>query len=311
MTATVTIMDGGMGSALRMRFPEKLTRDPLWSARLLTTPEGMTEVQKLHEEYIDAGAEYITTNNYACVPLYLDTTKEFSCVELTHRAVNLARAAVDKKGAGSVILSLPPLRQSYSPEVTPLEEAHAFYNQIVREVSHKVDLIMAETVSATANAQAPCEVAEKEGRPLLLSFTVNDLNNGSLRSGECISDAVRFLDEKRLKHKGILINCSTPHATTPALAKLLESDHQAEIVGCYPNSFKPIPADWNHHKDGPPKPDDLAIPEFVGSCKKWYAMGKEHAARRGTNINFFVGGCCGILPQHIQALSSAFCLGSA
>ena len=58
------IGDGGMGSELRFRGVEVPSHiESIWSAlALIDNPE---VIKQIHLDYIEAGSEYITVNNYA------------------------------------------------------------------------------------------------------------------------------------------------------------------------------------------------------------------------------------------------------
>ncbi|GAM61183.1 homocysteine S-methyltransferase [Vibrio ishigakensis] len=60
----VTILDGGMGRELK-RIGAPFSQ-PLWSAQALI--ESPKHVAQAHLGFIEAGAEIITVNSYACVP---------------------------------------------------------------------------------------------------------------------------------------------------------------------------------------------------------------------------------------------------
>ncbi len=61
------ILDGGLGRELARRGAP--FRQPEWSAlALIEAPETVKEV---HLDFINAGAEVITTNNYAVVPFHI------------------------------------------------------------------------------------------------------------------------------------------------------------------------------------------------------------------------------------------------
>jgi S-methylmethionine-dependent homocysteine/selenocysteine methylase len=63
----VTVLDGGMGrELLRIGAP---FRQPEWSALALF--DGPDWVVQAHTNFIEAGAEVITTNSYAVVPFHI------------------------------------------------------------------------------------------------------------------------------------------------------------------------------------------------------------------------------------------------
>lgn len=64
---SITVLDGGMSREL-MRLGAEL-RQPEWSAlALMESPE---IVRRVHEEFIAAGADVVTTNTYALVPFHI------------------------------------------------------------------------------------------------------------------------------------------------------------------------------------------------------------------------------------------------
>ena len=67
MSHELQILDGSMGEELIKR---GLTpRTGLWSARaLIDHPDAVVQV---HKEYIEGGANVITTNSYSTIPSYL------------------------------------------------------------------------------------------------------------------------------------------------------------------------------------------------------------------------------------------------
>lgn len=64
---SITILDGGMSREL-VRLGAEL-RQPEWSALALMESPGI--VRRVHDEFIAAGADVITTNSYALVPFHI------------------------------------------------------------------------------------------------------------------------------------------------------------------------------------------------------------------------------------------------
>ena len=88
----ITILDGGTAKELR-RIGAPF-RQPEWSAlALMEAPERVVEV---HRNFIEAGAQVVTTNNYAVVPYHLgeDVVGE-RLAELCDLAGALARQAAE------------------------------------------------------------------------------------------------------------------------------------------------------------------------------------------------------------------------
>jgi S-methylmethionine-dependent homocysteine/selenocysteine methylase len=86
-----------------------------------------------------------------------------------------------------------------------------------------------------------------------------------------------------------LFNCTDPQAITRGLLEL--ADLTDKPIGAYPNSFH-VPEGWTLDNDIPVERRDLHEHEFVDLAGKWFDIGAT-----------IVGGCCGIGPGHIGALS--------
>ena len=84
----VVLLDGAMGTELFRRGVS--TRLPIWSAQALI--ENPQMVRQIHEDYIHAGAEIITTNTFRTTTRALNKKGLGSrAKELTELAVSLAK----------------------------------------------------------------------------------------------------------------------------------------------------------------------------------------------------------------------------
>ena len=146
------VMDGSMGNELLARRSDLITG--LWSAQyLIDAPE---LVKEIHLDYINAGADLIITNTYSTIPSYLSKQKaEDKMPELIHLAGKLAREAVeDSKKKVTVAGSLPPLEESYRPDlVIDREEAVPIYETLIKELTPYVDIFICETMSSIKEMQ--------------------------------------------------------------------------------------------------------------------------------------------------------------
>lgn len=87
------ILDGGLGRELARRGAP--FRQPEWSAlALIEAPETVKEV---HLDFINAGSEVITTNNYAVVPFHIGQERfETDGVRLIQVAIEQAKMQLKK-----------------------------------------------------------------------------------------------------------------------------------------------------------------------------------------------------------------------
>jgi S-methylmethionine-dependent homocysteine/selenocysteine methylase len=283
----ITILDGGMGRELQMLGAP--FRQPEWSA--LALMEGPEFVTRAHERFVTAGAKVISTNSYAVVPFHIGEAR-FAArgVELAGLAGKLARDVADQHGV-TVAGSLPPVLGSYRPDLFEVEAARKILSILIEGLSPFADIWLAETLSTLGEAKLVGELLASDGRPLWLSFTLNDEGSAMLRSGESIEAAVALARE--LEAKALLFNCSAPEVMEDAVqrAKAALNDDPIQI-GVYANGFAHSEEEVDANAGLRQIRADLDPPRYLGWAKQWAAAGAT-----------MVGGCCGIGPDHIAALA--------
>jgi S-methylmethionine-dependent homocysteine/selenocysteine methylase len=282
------LLDGGMGQELINR--NASGQGVLWSAKaLFDHPEA---VQAVHEDYIRAGADIITANSYACIrnnfePLGL----EHRLAEMNRLAAELAQRARDTVCKDTLIAgSLGPQKGSYRPDlVGGYEDTEALYAEQAEWLSDGVDFFICETMSCMTEARAAVTAALSTGKPVWLSWSIDDRGASCLRSGESIESA--WLDISTLGVDAVLLNCSPPEAIGKVLPDLVRICDRP--VGAYANAFTPIPEKWDFHGDEsiPPPRKDVTPAAYAEHARGWLASGAQ-----------IIGGCCEVGPAHITAL---------
>lgn len=299
-------------------------------------------VAEAHREFIAAGATVIITNNYAVVPRTLALADgRFGDADLERLTQAAARIAVEAANSAAVLPDtteptskgsrrivrvaggLPPLRESYRFDQVPVEgelaEVEASYRRIATALlDGGVQILIAETMSCAREAVAAVRAAvdvrstrwvdkgftdtskhDSTALPeLWVAFTLSEDKVGTLRSGELVVDAIGALSKAGLLTRldAVLFNCSYPESVSAALplaVSALESHAPGKAfrVGGYANGFVSALGDGNG-SDYDVKCTPEAYAETVAT--KWVEA-------CGATI---VGGCCGIFPEHIAALSS-------
>jgi len=283
-TNAVLLLDGGMGQEL---FRRGLARsDRLWGARaLIDEPD---TVREIHGAYLAAGADVITTNTYSTAPPGLERAglaDRFA--ELNETAGRLAVQARDAHGGDALIAgSLPPLGGSYRPDQVGDDLWMVDnYRRMAEALAPFVDVLLAETLSTSAEARAAASAAVSVARPIWIGWTVDA--DGLLLGGETVLEAV-----EGMKVHGVLANCAPPEAVSQAVVDVVASG--AERVGGYANGFAGIPEGWDVMSAGIDQlgeRDDLDPRAYADIVRTWLD--------KGANV---VGGCCQIGPGHIAAL---------
>jgi len=284
----ITLLDGGMGQELLKRSSKDIT--PLWSTQVMIDEPDI--VRDVHIDYIFAGARVITLNAYTMTPERLTRDGQIEDFEkLQVAAINAAISAREAAGIPEVKIAgcLPPLVASYHAEVTPKYEAMLkSYSKIVAIQAPHVDVFLCETMSSIAEAKAALVAAKESGLPVWVSLTIEDNDQGLLRSGEALLDAVAMLDEFGADAK--LLNCSKPEAILASWSKM-KSDQG--LTGAYGNGFTSI--------------DSLKPGGTVKSMQSRTDLGPaayaEFAMEWVTNGAGLIGGCCEVGPAHIAELS--------
>ena len=282
------VMDGSMGNELLARRSDLVTG--LWSAQyLIDAPE---LVKEIHLDYINAGADLIITNTYSTIPSYLSKQKaEDKMSELIHLAGKLAREAVkDSKKKVTVAGSLPPLEESYRPDlVIDKEEAVPIYETLIKELTPYVDIFICETMSSIKEMQHVIQALQNldNEKPVWISWSLKEDKKNQLRSGESIKEA--FKASASIKPEAYLFNCTDPFAITEGLKELKELTQKP--IGGYPNVFN-VPDGWTLDNDVQVSVRDLSVEKFLEFAEEWRNLGAT-----------IIGGCCGIGPKFIKAVA--------
>ncbi len=294
MTGSITILDGSMGDELDRRRPPDVN-DPagLFSARaLINSPELVTEV---HNDYIDAGADIITTNTYSTIPSYLSRASlGDSYLKYTELAGQIAcSSAMDSRSTVLVAGSIPPLDESYRHDLVPHPSyALPVYRNIVTALDDYVDMFICETMSSSIEAENAITAIRSisgKSKQVWVSWTLSEHPGQGLRSGESIKEAYQAIES--LDADAFLFNCTAPEAITRGLKELTQLTKKP--IGGYPNRDS-VPEGWTIENDKEIKRYDLPLEAFQEYADNWRDIGAT-----------IIGGCCGIGPEYIDHLTKS------
>jgi S-methylmethionine-dependent homocysteine/selenocysteine methylase len=291
MPAAITLLDGAMGSELLLRgveVPDYITS--IWSAKaLIDAPDA---VLKIHEDYIEAGADVITSNNYAVTPPILSREGlESRFEELTKRAADLANQARDRMSSKvRVAGSMPPLETSYRPDLVGDDRVILeTYRRMAEALAPRVDILLCETMSSAREALAAATAAKETDREVWLSWTLQGDRPDHLPSGETVPEA--FQAVSHLEIDAYLVNCCGANFVSRVMKTL--SGLTARPVGGYAN-----PADVIPGAEGADRPEPaqvarnaLDVEAYVAAVARWIDAGAR-----------IVGGCCFTRPEHIARM---------
>ena len=298
MTSGITVLDGGMGKELeRIGAP---FRQPEWSAlALMEDPEW---VRQAHQNFVHAGAQVIITNTYAVVPFHIGQERfDERASELASLAARIAREVADAADRPITVAgSLPPLFGSYEPQNFRAAEAPALWKALIDAQVGSVDVWLAETVSSLAEYRTLAALLADRPEPFWASFTLDDnvpadadeSTWAQLRSGESIAEVAAAV---RGKVAAVLFNCSQPERFEAAIRELAAELADTDIViGAYSNAFDESEVDDGYAANEVllTSRQDLTPSVYSQIAQRWIDAGAT-----------MVGGCCGIRPDHIHALT--------
>lgn len=288
MAEKVILLDGGMGQEIVNRGGKGGYGE--WATAALYEDPDL--VRQIHADYIQAGADVITTNTYGTTRLRLRHVGiEDRLGELLRAAGQLASEARDHSASGDVRIatSVPPLEASYASEFTlSFAQTAGEFAELMDLLDPYVDIFLGETLSTIFEAQAFLEAAAGRGKSIWLSLTLQDHGSSNLRSGESLSAAIESFGNDA--PDALLINCCTPDSIASALPDLQASGMP---FGAYANGFVEIPDAWDEQGGVAQLATrtDLTPEVYAGEARKWIAGGAS-----------IVGGCCEVGPAHIARL---------
>lgn len=295
----IQILDGGMSRELiRLNAPFK---QPEWSAQALLEAPHM--VSQVHREFVEAGADILTTNSYALVPFHIGEDRFWTRgEELATLAGHLARTTADEEQSRSgrkilVAGSLPPVFGSYRPDLFQSDKVQSYLEILIRGLAPYVDVWLGETLSLIAEAEAVVSALGRQPKPVWISFNLNDGNEENkaarLRSGESVADAARKVLD--LGVDSVLFNCNRPELMESAIHEartVLKTQDRQIPIGVYANAFEPRPDEYAANENVAPTRSDLQGEVYARMARQW--------VRTGATI---IGGCCGIGVEHIRVLA--------
>lgn len=273
----IRIFDGGMGSMLI-----KLGHNPSQCPELADKEI----IRKIHKAYLDAGAEFITTNSFGATSIKLNKWGLADKVaEINKRAVDNCRN-LDKKnyyiagGLGPTGEFIEPYGNLKYEEMVEIftEQAKALNNA-------RVDLLLIETMSGLDELKAAIEACKNTSNllPIIPCMTFNkDTKGFHTIMGHTVESFVRLVDEENLDTIGT--NCSLDPSVMPELVKEIRK-YTAKPLLAQPNAGRP---QLINEKTVYKKIDNLET-----HIKK--------IIENGANV---VGGCCGTDPEYIQIVSN-------
>jgi len=277
---SILIADGAMGSLLHETVGAVRCFDELNT----TEPEA---VFRVHQAYIDAGAQIIETNTFGANRFKLEPLGLGEDVQrLNSRGVKIAREARESAAREVLIAgSIGPLGIGVQARHPEPDQIHAvFHEQALALEERGVDLFVLETFSYIEELLLAIDAIRSfSSLPIVAQLTYSE-------EGTIYGDISPLVAASMLKDKNVQVigaNCTLgPQSLLPILQELVNAGN-GNVSGM-PNAGFP-------KREG----DRIVYPK---SSPEYFAEFAREAGNIGIRI---LGGCCGTTPAHIRAMAEA------
>jgi 5-methyltetrahydrofolate--homocysteine methyltransferase len=307
----ILVLDGAMGTMIQQEKPDEAAyrgerfkdhpSDVGGNNELLTLTQP-DMIRKIHEDFLDAGADILGTNTFGANAIsQADYDMTDLVVEMNTESVRIARQAADAVATPEkprwVAGAIGPTNQtaSISPDVNDpgfrgvtFDDLARAYGEAARAlIEGGADLLLIETIFDTLNAKAALFAIDSladEGLtipPLMISGTITD-RSGRTLTGQ--TPEAFWVSMSHARPFSIGLNCALGAGEMRQHVRTLSEVADTRISG-YPNAG--LPNEMGGYDETPE--------ETSAHLGDWAESGL-------VNI---VGGCCGTTPDHIRAIAEA------
>ena len=284
------ILDGGMGAELEKNGAKM--DEKMWCGKCSVDHPDL--VRKIHEDYINAGADVITTNTYSTTPISMrQYGYEGSIEEFNKKSVQVAKEAIKNSNKDITLAgSVSTFGNFYKLGVKAM--IPGFDEQLKILSGEGVDLIILEAMSSQADiVETMLNCSTNVNIPVWLSVScvMDDQKNIMLGYNDTIDSDTHVYENfetsiinfKKLHNGPILVAHSDINITGQAI-QAAKKNYDG-IVGAYPNKGYYEKPHWRFV-------DDMTPTGYLNEVKSWIKNGAQ-----------IIGGCCGIGVDEIKAIS--------
>ena len=287
----IILLDGGTGSEIERQ--GVTMNDLAWCG--IAHMDNPVVVRKVHESYIEAGADIIIANTFSTAPHVISRLGlEDKIMEINQDAVKIAQQARENCGREvCVAASMSSIPAFDSIRIPTGNEFRAGYNRQAEILADTgADLIITEMMMDIDNASMVIEAANAVGIPVWTGFSisVND-DNMVTNFNDTQGFEIEHMSFNTMATKLLPLGCDAAgimhtrvaHIET-ALAELRELWDGP--VFAYAESGHFVAPSWKFE-------NIISTDDYLEYALKWIDKGVQ-----------IIGGCCGIGPEHIKVLKA-------
>ncbi len=268
--------DGAIGTLL---LEEGIPLERCFEELCVTEPD---RIEKIHQQYIGAGARVIETNTFGANAVRLERFGlEGRVTEINRAAAHIAATTARGKDV-YVAGSVGPLGISGDEaSARGIDRAHCFREQVSALLEGGAQLIFFETFMDFEEMEIAFRARKEIDKGLTIcSFACAP--EGRISSGMLLVDA--FAKLQALGARMVGVNCMNgPHG----MVQLLQRVPADYLLAAYPNAGYP-----KYHEG-----------RFIyHTAPDYFAQSAREMVAEGARL---IGGCCGTNPTHIAAIAAA------
>ena len=290
----ILLLDGGTGTELEKR---GVPMDPgAWCG--IAALDNADILEKIHTDYLDAGADIITTNTYSSSRLMLALSGHAeNFLEINKKTIGAAQKARECSSKKEILIAGSLSHRGALIEGTALphaqnrksfgqmENALTELGSVLREEG--CDFILLEMMYDPDKMKVAFSAAEKTGLPVWAGFSARQKKYGEplsfLPSADIpLRELLEILSQFDVDAAGFMHTQSD--AIQPSL-QILKENFTAPLFA-YPDSGYFKSPNWQFE-------DVISTHALKQFAKKWIEIGAT-----------VIGGCCGLTTEHIRALSA-------
>ena len=287
MINKIKLLDGSM--SFPMEHLGYNLKNKLWTGMALISDPDI--IKNIHKDYINAGADYISTSTYQVSYDRLqnmgyqssEIKKVFQkSIDLVKEAIKESRSKKEIKIVGSFgpFASYDPNASEYVGKYNSTDDEiknfHLNNINIIEETD--LDIILYETIPCLREIKVLSKVLSQTNKEIWISITCNE--NIEFRDGSSFKEACKIISQiEQITTLGI--NCFSPLLVEKALKELKKYSNKKTLV--YPNSgekYNPKDKYWS----GKNEFNNLMI-------KNWLSLSPD-----------IIGGCCRVGYDNIKKM---------
>lgn len=294
----IRILDGGMGQELHAK--GLVSKGTLWMTSAVLEEKYHKLIIDTHLDYIEAGAEVITTSTFSSRKIRMQQNKVNHLFEYANKkSCELALSAKEISKKNVLIAgSIPAQFDTYKEDSREVKVIYESFLSQIKCIIEYVDFIYLDVISSGKEIAIATEIIEKFDKPILVGMHLS--KNGKLPSGESIEEVVNKY--KSSYWIGILSSCVSIEIAEKSINELKNTKLPFGFKVNLWGKDEPSPIQELHKANY--DQDAVNLNTVMGKREVDDIIFKNLGKSYINNGATILGGCCETNSKHIKLLSN-------